>query len=426
MYYSFYTKKQGIPIPLALLAVFILVFGLIRFFNQPKEYNVMHNKTEILETHIGNFSHNQVSLFWRTKDPVEGYIVYGDQPNDLNHKEYDELDTPTRLRARRNHLVILTDLLPHHTYYFMFINNGKTYSQSTGTAFTVETPRVITTTTQLPPVYGIAIDKKSNRAVDTIVILKIEGIEPLITRTKQDGSFLLSLCCLYRSASIEPLATLTEKQATLKILDDDGTATKVVADITDMTPFAQELVLGSNQPQALSSIADSELLQQSVEEVPLDPIDIIYPKQEADIPGNKPLMKGVALSGKTVKGVIQPEGETFEVETNGDGVWTYTPESALSAGKHTLAIQSKNENNQTLGKERSFIVLKSGEAVLGEATPSATLTPPRETPTSTATATPTLALSLTPTPPVTGFTILPFASIAAALVLFGLGLILVF
>jgi uncharacterized surface anchored protein len=69
-----------------------------------------------------------------------------------------------------------------------------------------------------------------------------------------------------------------------------------------------------------------------------------------------------------------------------DGMWRYTPPKPLSEGKQSVTITTSDAKNQTVALTHVFEILKSGTQVLGEATPSATLTPTIDmTPTPTST-----------------------------------------
>jgi hypothetical protein len=86
------------------------------------------------------------------------------------------------------------------------------------------------------------------------------------------------------------------------------------------------------------------------------------------------------------------------VDTN--GTWSWRPPKPLLPGVHNFKIEGIDSQGKPFTLNRKFIVQKSGEGlVLGESTPSASLTP-TDIPTSipTPSPTPTTSIVNTPTP----------------------------
>jgi hypothetical protein len=155
-------------------------------------------------------------------------------------------------------------------------------------------------------------------------------------------------------------------------------------------------------------------------------IDIIFPRDKAVIPGTRPLIKGTGIAQKNVRVVLEPSGRIFETKIGSNKVWQFQPTFDLSPGEHTLKVTTQNDQNVPVVLERSFFIEKSGESVLGDATPSATLTP-IASPTAeliTETPMPTDILpTAVPSLPKTGSSIIPFGIASMVLVIMGAGMI---
>jgi hypothetical protein len=97
-----------------------------------------------------------------------------------------------------------------------------------------------------------------------------------------------------------------------------------------------------------------------------------------------------------------------------------------------LEIETFDTLGNSVSMSRSFTILKSGEAVLGDATGSATITPSinvTATPSAQPTLEPTLVFATstaTSTPPVSGGSVLPFTILSLVLLVIGAGIILLF
>jgi len=99
---------------------------------------------------------------------------------------------------------------------------------------------------------------------------------------------------------------------------------------------------------------------------------------------------------------VNSQPQIDRITVNDDGIWTWRPPKPLPPGTHQISIQGYDEQGNLVTVTRKFIVLKSGERVLGEATASATMTPtvkpsPSTTPLPTSIQNPTLAPN-SPTP----------------------------
>jgi hypothetical protein len=440
MYYKLYIEEKKIAWPIALLFIVIIFFGIILLFNNNKSKSNKTQTEKLKQMEIVNVSANSVSIYWRTSGKSIGHITYGNKISDIGNIIYDDRDKPGTTQARVNHLVTLRDLTSNTKYYYYLNINGDNYKNVDNNPFSFTTSNVSKQTTNLKPAYGIIVDTKNKPVVDSAVLLKIKNISPLFAFTKSDGSFLISLNYLLDKSNYLPIRATNNEDTIIEINDEDKNELKIETNVNLLSNLGEKLVMqpGTMTKKINEKISlEQQYLKKEDNQKTMAAFDFIYPKIDASIPDAKPLIKGVAEPYSQIDGIIIPEKRKFIAMADKDGVWKYTPIFDLSAGEHTISVTTKDE----LVLERSFFIQKSGEAVLGEATPSASITPVLptsppvastsptiEVPTVAPTAIPTTSAESTITPlPTSGFDMVSTSlSIGVALLMLGAGLVLMF
>ncbi|OGK24333.1 hypothetical protein A3C24_02220 [Candidatus Roizmanbacteria bacterium RIFCSPHIGHO2_02_FULL_37_24] len=436
MHYSVLKIQQRkIPSPIALGLIIALSAALTFVLNSTNKPGNEEQKVTISTSEIANLRDNTVSIFWRTSEPSASYIIYGTQQDGLNQQVFDERDKAHNPSIRNNHITTLKDLQADTTYYYEIVINGKKIGQTAQRPFTFKTTRKISSPLDIDPIYGKITDNRGQIVVEGIVILKMGNTYPLITYTKTDGSFLIAPCCIFNSTTLEPYYPSNEQAVYLEIIDEAGNIEIKKTTLADISPLKETIVMDGQEESEKKQLGDtqdrekvSEVLLEAENISKYEDVDIIFPKQGAAIPATKPILKGLGEPGKKVIGQLDPDGKLFEVKVGEDRVWDFALPFELTPGEHTLNVITEDNTGSKLALNRTFTILKSGEAVLGSATPSGTITP-QIFPTIAPTALPSLSpIQLTPTspPPVTGSNITSFAIFSVALVLFGAGMILLF
>jgi hypothetical protein len=103
------------------------------------------------------------------------------------------------------------------------------------------------------------------------------------------------------------------------------------------------------------------------------PIIISNPKNNQVLSNLSPLFRGLGPANSALVIEIEPQTERGSIITNEYGEWRYFTQTRLLPGKYYFRIYNpiKKETESSIV---SFMIGKSGETVLGEATGSATLT----------------------------------------------------
>ena len=154
---------------------------------------------------------------------------------------------------------------------------------------------------------------------------------------------------------------------------------------------------------------------------------ITAPTPGANIPSDQPAIKGTGAPGKEVILTISTLTKPIinQLVINQNGLWSWTP-PVLSPGKHILTATSFTSQNDPVASSVTFTVLKSGTQVLGDATPSASLTPsPSTSPKLSPTPTPKPSVLLTPTPTATSTPVSGTTEPTILLIALGIGIMLV-
>ena len=438
MAYSIHNHQQNrIPVPVALVLLFLMMVGLSFFFQNNQKVAKRAERIAITMSEIANIRDNTATIFWRTDQPTSSYVVYGADTKELVTTAFDELDKADEPTPRHNHLITLKELQPNTQYFYQIVNDEEKMGQTADTPFTFQTTRKVTSSLDIPPLYGEAAHSNREVVNEAVVIIKMSDIFPLITLTKADGSFLVSPCCIFNSTTLEPFYPSAEQDVMIEVVAENGQTSKVTTTLGAASPLNEIVIIDQTEKKiaekkatAQTLGAQSAVLLEAEQVSNYDNIDIIFPKDNASIPGSRPLLKGLGEPGKRVSGRLEPDGKLFEVQVNDDRVWDFAVPFDLSPGKRSLSIETEDIAGKKLALNRVFTILKSGQAVLGEATPSGTLSPtiaPTAGPTITSLPTPTIIpVTTTPPPPISGINILPFTLFSVALVIFGAGVILLF
>lgn len=432
----YYQNQKRIPTPFAIIFLFLIMIGLSSTLNQQKKVAIKAAKNQLVRLEIINVTNNSATIFWRTPEKLISWLVYGEEKNQLNNQVFDERDVEGKREARFNHYAILKNLKPNKKYFFEIVTSKEVIKQKDNKPFSFSTKVQLPQPVNLPPARGRIQNRNGTPLVDAIVILKIEGADPLGDRTKDKGEWLIPFFYLTKANSNDFFQLEKNNLVTIEIISEEGEKSIVKALVKKITPL-KTIIIGKDyeflteEEKVLSEITQNRSSFQK--------IDIIFPKEGSAIHGKKPLFRGLALPRKKVKIIIESKlRQAVEVYSDEDGVWKLIPFYDLEPGNNKIILITEDEKGKEITLTRNFIISKSGEGVLGEATPSAELTPSpvKETPTPTPLIetptslppTPTKSFFLTPTPSpiISGIDFFPLTVLATALIFLGGGLVIIF
>lgn len=344
---------------------------------------------------VTNVTDAGFTVVWTTPHPATGAITIV-SPRHTPSTFFDDRDTTGTMRRYTTHSVTLRSLLPATTYRFRILSDGKPFDQA-------GKPYSATTASPLPaggsglePAYGMIEDSAGSRVAGALVLVSVEQGQLLSTLTSPSGSWLLSLA-LTRNASLTKYldggsGRLTE---TIRVLWGNLEATAITDTLNDApVPTIQMGKTYDFRKQQADAAAPPSVLGDTTATKPSTAatIGLTAPAHNASLATTLPLIQGRGIPGKTVSIVLGITNPTSGIATVGaDGIWRYTPPKPLGAGKQSVTATTVDERGKPVAFTHAFTILKSGTQVLGEATPSATLSP-------TPTATPSASPSATPSP----------------------------
>jgi hypothetical protein len=442
-------KPTKIPTPFALLAVVALAVGLSFVIKKPiPTPKTQASQTKIDEMQVTNLTYHSVSLYWKTSDKKVGWLVYGEDSQKLDRIAFDDRDLDTKKNKYFIHYVSLSNLIPSKKYYFKVVSDDGVVADASGNAFSFSTVAQVNTTTNLKPAFGKIVNANSSPLSSGIVLITVENGEVLSSLTKDTtGEFLVPMYFLLKSDTHALYIPKDTTPVTITVTSEEGEVSHVKTLVSKLSPLDQTIILGKDYDFTQS--ATNVLGETTKTTAKLNQIDIIYPTEKALIPASKPRYKGVAIPGKTVLVTIKEAKQVYQTAADKDGVWNIDYPKSLVAGTYTLSLKTQDEKGTDVTIERTFSILKTGEAVLGEATGSGTITPSPTTPVATATPAPTTSVTTpttavaTPQPtyasttitsvptavpslPETGNSYLSYTLASVSLIFLGIGLILLF
>ncbi len=367
------TTERKVP-QWVLVPTFILILALsVYFFSLRTNTYTQASPIKIIEK-VQSQTDTSSSLYFSLPEAQSTYVLYGTSPDQLTSTAYDVRDLAGSPTPRKYFYVELTGLQPLTQYYYHLISDDKiiqTNTESNLNTFTTQAKR--TTGTISKPVYGKVV---SAQGVGVGGVLVQVTSSPSITGrmamavTKPNGEWLINI----------PWATSADDVIQIRILSENDPKSTVIAVLSRAAPLPQSIVVGTDY--TFVSDRDNVLPASTTRSSEQDfVLSLQFPVQNAVIPIGKPLIKGKGVPGTKVTVLIDSRPQLrLETVIRKDASWVTEPKTNFTPGRYTLIALLQDNNGIERSIERSFIIAKAGEQVLGEtaervSTPSGTLTP---------------------------------------------------
>lgn len=402
-------KNPKIPTLLGLLIVAALV-GLVIYFGERLPPLTLFAAKGISadNVEVTNVNDNSASVSWTTQTPTTGSIVISGEKL-KEQKIVDDRDGPARVGTYVTHQVTVRNIAAGSDYTVIPVVNGKRIA-SDGSIHVHTFPQLpASADNTLGPAYGSVVTEAGAPAAGALVYLTVEGGQMLSTLVSPSGSWLIAVNRL-RTADGSSYLPVTERmtetitvrtsqqddaQATTDTLNDSPVPVMAIGksyDFRKQQAKGQDALTIKTPPGEKPSVLGTT----SPSVKPTNTVSLIAPAEGAALPATRPLIRGTGVPGKSVVITLGITGAYSDTTTVGtDGLWSYTPKKPLGIGKQSVTITSTDTKDKSTAITHLFQILKSGTQVLGEATPSATLT---LTPTLVASPSPTSTLSGQPIP----------------------------
>jgi len=432
MIYSNFYLKEKIKLPFyvgIIITVFVFAF-FIRLLSKTPSTSIRANFEGVLRVEIANISPIQATIIWQTKEKDQGWILWGTNEKDLKNIAYDDRDIKESKGSFTNHFVTLRNLSPNQKYYYVIISSNKLVKKPDNSLFSFKTPLTPPSINRFKQFYGKILQPNLIPEKNALVLLYVDKtIIPLAAITKESGEWLIPLNAFYLQDTLLEKVLSGNEVVKVEIVNENREASYIVSNLNKLSLMTETIITGKNydfseSKGVLSATTESQDNQKN--------IDIIYPKENAIIPGKKPLIKGIAVPNSKIKLDLNAK-KTYSSIINVDkyGRWSYLTPDNLDLGNHKITIETNNENGEIVKITRSFSIIANdasfgrvlGASDEGEISISPTVTPK----VSVSTITPTETIPLTPTTPVSGganFT--PFLLGSLSFIVMGVGFLLVF
>jgi hypothetical protein len=404
-----YRRQKKIP---TIIAIFILFFGIVGVVYLDSGLHIFSSKAkeEIRpeDFHFSNITDSSFSLSWLTAQPEIGEVLLAQDSHSITY--LDDLDSDNIPRPRTTHHVTIKNLSENTSYTAKIISgNTKCSNQYLCPTFTQKTAPKLFSPLALPPVRGTAILTNKSYAEAAVVYLSIGKSALLSGRVDSAGLWVIPLTFLRTQDLIKNMELSDNDIVQITIKLSPAQQAQVLIDVKSIKenlsiPPVQmgnsynfiNLISKKNQLANLNN--QRTLGVQNQLPTPTPKIDILFPKEEGDTTTDSlPRFRGIGIPGKEIVITINSAIQTSRLIVGPEGTWIWRPTRELAPGTHSITIQGYDETGRPTSITRKFIVLKSGEGVLGEATPAATLTP-TSSPTNIPTSPPSIIPSRTPTP----------------------------
>lgn len=422
-----YRQERKIP---TLLALFILFAGLGGAVFGDSLYQSYQSKASAgpapVDIHFSNITQQSFTVSWLTDSPVLGSISISGKGKTLTL--VDDGDSDGITRPRTVHLVTAQNLTPD-TAYEVKIVAAASCTDAKCPVLSQKTAAKEAKPTNLPPLRGTVQTKDGKPADGALIYVTVGKSLPLSARTDSAGLWVVQLTAL-RGQDLSDHVDLTDADiiqiAVKRASTETTTAVLDVKSLKGNVPLppiqfgkSYNLIgLVSKRKDIIAQQANPQTLGVSADRVGTAltgsglGIDLLFPKADYDTTTDpRPRFRGISLASSKIRISLDADAQAGTVAVGKDGTWNSRPTRALSPGTHRITVSGTDAQGQQVSLTRKFIVLKSGERVLGESTASASLTPtptgligstsPTPTPDSSLTVTPTMDPSLSVTPTIT-------------------------
>lgn len=347
---------------------------------------------------ITNVSDNSITVSYITADSVLGTLNFGVDTN-MGQKILDDRDKD-QVKERRLHIFSIKNLSPSTKYYFSivsgqgsFLNNGAPYEVSTGPT--------LTSTGNVGFIVGKVVTPEGNTPNEAEVFATSEGVSPLSSSVKNDGTYTISLETL-RKDNLSSFATLNSSSIIkLLVVSDSGSSTvSIQAKGINNVPV---IVLSKNydfaeeEPNPTPSQTSENFPKISLGKSGNNP-KITTPSDNQGFSSQKPVFAGTGTPNDKITILIQSSDIIqSNVVVDSSGSWSFQPAAPLAPGQHTITITGRDALGilRTISKTFTVSVAEAALAPTTSSTPTPTPTP---TPLPSPSSTPSVSPSSTPFP----------------------------
>jgi len=339
---------------------------------------------------ITNISDTSVTVSYTTAGFVLGTLNFGKDAN-LGQTITDEKDKD-QIKEHKIHSFSINNLSPT-TRYFFAITSGQESFLNNNVPYEVTTGPTIQSLGNVGFIVGKVVTPDGKNPNEAEVFATSDGVSPLSTNVKNDGTYTISLETLRKEDLSSYVALKSSSVIRLLVVSDSGSSTIQIQ--TKGINNVPVIVLSQNYDFAEESPTPTPTTSSNnFPKVALGPagdnLKIVTPSDNQGFSNQKPVFKGTGIPNDKVKIVIQSnEIIQTNVTVDSSGNWSFTPTTNLSPGQHTITITARDALGILRTISKTFTVTQAEAALAPTSNPIPTPTP---------TPSPTLSASPSPTP----------------------------
>ena len=359
---------------------------------------------------ITNISDSSFTVSYATEDNVFGSVNYGASQT-FGQTALDDRDSLSKaVVPHKLHAISMNNLDSATTYYFSitsaegkYLNNGEPFSVTTASS-------IAASPSAQKPVSGKVLLSDGSAPAEAIVYLFSDDSQVVSALVRNDGGYLIPLNSL-RIKGLNKYFEFNEKTNLKLIVVSSSATSNVILSINQINPvptitlsnnydFTSSTIPISSQSAKIASSSGFPSIDSGSSSSGFNPT-ILTPSKDEGFSDSQPVFKGKALPNQSVDITIQSDSQIKQtITTDASGNWQFRPTTALSAGQHTISIQTKDSSGIVKTITQSFTVYAAGTQISGPATTSTTPTPTPtiSLPSPTLNPTPTPTISPTPSP----------------------------
>lgn len=368
---NYYQKKEKkISSLIAYLIIIIICLFSFSLISKQKQLVSIRasQKIQVQDLVVSNIFASSASISFFTKTNVKAIIKYGQKDN-LNNLAFDVRDSK-KTGEYKLHYFNLWQLEPNIEYSFKLIINDKELNNQTKNIF--KTHPSLNENYVRGPIFGKVLNNNLAPEKEILVKFTLPDVNKdayYTTLSKDTGEWIATLPYVY-DLSQKAFQVTEETKLKLLFLKNGINNSTVNTYFKNANPLPS-VILGKDY-NYLEINNDGVLGSSSKKIAVKSSINISNPINNSILANQKPLFRGQAGPNIGLQVLISPINETGSITTDEFGDFRYWTQNLLAPGKYEFKLTNP------VTKEKAsilFFIGKSGEAVLGSATDSATITP---------------------------------------------------
>lgn len=371
MSYYFLRKQQKISGFVAYSLLFILTIGIGLSLRSIKTKTAIQASQKILlhDLRISNITATSATISFFTEKPTIAYVSA--QADIVSEPRIGfDFDDGKKLKERVLHYITFDNLLPNTRYTYKVYLSRKEPLSHKDYAFRTIAKHLQGSKSSTQPFFGKVLSVNLQPAENTLIYLSFPTINPSLwysAMSKNTGEWVITVPLVY-SPNFTPRELTDDNEVLMRFAQSTINTSNIRVTIKHMSPL-KTVILGESFDTRQNTVPSTESVRGAADSS-TDVLRILSPLTGSILSSQYPVIQGVAAPNSLINMRLDPLSFRAVLNTNRNGEWRYVSNKPLVPGSYVFIAEQDNIN-----KTISFVIGKSGESVLGNATASASLTP---------------------------------------------------